>query len=239
MIYIKISILIKKVKYELISQFEKETAYGQCLEKKFKIVVGIKDYIDAKEINEKNLVYFQNTMFHEFVHAETWINTTETLMKSFENNKLTYAYWAFKLVDEYKAYSKANEKYKEDKQFLINSEQEILNVFEHYCNKLESSGQGPPPEVFADSYYDLGSAFIAFKFVDPDFPSIKEKNYIQFVDSYLGHLKQASEDNLMEYKDYEQLGKLLLKDFKLLFPCVKEMHLGNSYEYFLTNSHMK
>lgn len=229
----------ENVLYELSNQIDAGTAYGRMVDKQYQIIVGIKDYIDANAIDEKQLVYFQNTMFHEFVHADTWLHTSETLKSAFEGNKLTYAYWAFKLLDEYRAYGEANEKYKEDKQFLKKGEKEVLIAFEHYCNMLQFPGQKPAPEVFADNYYDLGSAFIAHKFVNPDFPSIREKHYIQFVDSYLEHLKQASKSNLLEYKKYEQLGKQLVKDFKLLFPCVKGMHMNNSYDYFLINSHMQ
>lgn len=229
----------ENVLYELSNKNDAGTAYGRPVDKQYKIIVGIKDYIDANEIDEKQIVYFQNTMFHEFVHANTWLNTPETLKSAFEGNKLTFAYWAFKLVDEYRAYGEANEKYRQDKQYLKKGEKDVVKAFEHYCNKLQFRGQKPAPEVFTDIYYDLASAFIAHKFVNPDFPSISEKHYIQFVDSYLSHLKQASESNLLEYKEYEQLGKQLVKDFELLFPCVKGMHSGNSYHYFLNNAHMK
>lgn len=229
----------ENVLYELSKEKEAGIAYGQPVGKQFKVIVGIKDFIDANEIDEKQLIYFQNTMFHEFVHADTWLHTPETLKNAFQGNKLTYAYWAYKLLDEYRAYRKANEKYRQDKQYLKEGEEKILSVFEHYCNRLQFRAQEPAPEMFIDSYYDLGSAFIAHKFVNPDFPSINDKHYIQFVDSYLSHLKQASECNLTEYKEYEQLGKQLVKDFKLLFPYVNGMHIGNSFDYFLTNSHMK
>ncbi|OMF18530.1 hypothetical protein BK133_30395 [Paenibacillus sp. FSL H8-0548] len=161
------------------------------------------------------------------------------LVKSFEGNELTYAYWAFKVLDEVKAYDEANKKYKQDKKFLKTDENGILKVFEHYCNELRFSGAKPPEAVFANNYYDLASAFIAHKFVNPDFPSINNKNYLKFVESYLGHLNKASAANLLEYKDYEELGKQLIKDFELLFIYVKGWHPNNSYKYFLLNSHMK
>lgn len=229
----------ENVLYELSNKNDAGTAYGRPVDKQYKIIVGIKEYIDANEIDEKQILYFQNTMFHEFVHANTWLNTPETLKSAFEGNKLTFAYWAFKLLDEYRAYDEANKRYREDKKYLKNGEKELLNVFEHYCNRLQSRGQEPAPELFADSYYDLASAFIAHKFVNPDFPSISDKHYIQFVDSYLSHLKQARESNLLEYKEYEQLGKQLVKDFKLLFPYVSRVHRDKSFDYFLINAHMK
>lgn len=229
----------EKVVYILDDKKEISCAYGIEINNQFSIVVGIKNYIDANEIDEVHMVYFKNTIFHEFVHAESWLNKSQSLKDSFELNKLTYAYWAYKLVDEYMAYSRANEMYKQDQQFLKKSEGEVISAFEHYCNELKFRNGRPSDQMFADIYYDLGAAFIAHRFVNSDFSTISDKNYTQFVEMYLDHLKQASENNLNEYKEYEELGRQLIEDFKLLFPFAQKRHLNSSFKYFIANSHMK
>ncbi|OMF29762.1 hypothetical protein BK133_17320 [Paenibacillus sp. FSL H8-0548] len=74
----------ENVSYELSSQKNIGEAYGwREGYKQFKIVIGIKNYIDANAIDDIHRVYFKNTLFHEFVHANTFLNTPEKLYKSF------------------------------------------------------------------------------------------------------------------------------------------------------------
>jgi hypothetical protein len=238
-IYLDFNFNKERVVYKLDDQKDISFAYGRETNGKFSIVIGIKDYVIGNTIDQKYMVYYKNTLYHEFVHAESWLNRPEALKDSFNNNKLTYAYWAFKLLDEYRAYGKSNEKYKQDMQFIKSTEIDLVNSFEHYCNFLRFPNGSPTDEVFVDLYYDLGAAFINHNFVNPEFPTIKDKNYVKFVEAYLEHLKQASEGNLSEYKEYEKLGNQLIKDFSILFSVVQRKNAGSSYKYFLLNSHMK
>ena len=64
------------------------------------------------------------------------------------------------------------------------------------------------------------------------------KSY-RFIEMYFGHLKQAYENNINEYKEYEELSKRLIEDFKILFSFVQNRNRNNSFKYFVENSQMK
>lgn len=202
------------------------------------IIIGIQKYIDSNSIDATEKIYFQNSVLHECIHADTHIHMPIDLKQKFKQNRLSYAYWAFKLLDEYKAYSESNEVYKQDAKFLKNKEEKCIEIMCHYCQKLKP--QNTLDYQFVDSYYDFASAFIAHKCVNPNFPTIHDPLYLDFLESYFNHLKQGIESDFQKYNEYEIFAKKLLNDFKLLFHYVKKENpdIRMSYENFLKNSHM-
>ncbi|WP_026394553.1 hypothetical protein [Acetobacterium malicum] len=231
----------KQVIFQLDPEANIRTAYCNINMKPITIVVGIADYLNANTIDEAQKIYFQNSVLHECEHAKTQLLLPNTLKEWFNENKLSYGLWAFKLLDEYNAYSISNKNYKQDKGFLRGTEENILETITWYGQRHNISNA--PLEKYyeyADSYYDLGTAFIAHKYVNNDFPTIKEENYLAFVSSYFNHLKEASEFCLTTCEEYMFLSHTLLEDFKLLIKCVQKINptINISYDNFLRNSHM-
>ncbi len=223
-----------QVKMEIAVEKEEQERYGYQKDGIYYVVIGIKELIE-RGCSEEQLIYFKNTVFHELVHARNYINASEEVREMIHKFELTYAYWARKLVDEYMAYKESNELFPEDKSCLLKSEDEILMAFKHYCFPLKPTFN--MEKKFFESYYELGSAFIAHSVLDNEFPHKKDVNLHNFHEKYMHHLKKAADECYSTKKQYEQLAEMLLKDFEVLYRVVKEKP-KTDFKYFKINSHM-
>jgi len=190
----------------------------------------------GKERNDADDIEIGNTICHELSHAKTRENMQEDVLLRLKENKKSWAYWAYRVIDEYRAYKLANELYPQEKDVLKSTEAEIIHVIKHYSCPHTNTGYSD--EAYIDSYYDLASAIIAHNIVNPEFPSSTSESFNRFAKTFMEIIVTAALKDNMTYHDYKKVGQELRDSFKLITkdqtPAMQKAVFAN----FCKNSHM-
>ena len=107
--------------------------------------------------NSQQMNSFKNTIYHELVHAQTFFSQNSELKNMRKSTDCSFSKWAFKIVDDYKAYHLSNVYYPETPDSLKSKQGYNIRVYAHYCNRLNP---GPSAFEYFDSFYDLATSFM-------------------------------------------------------------------------------
>lgn len=190
----------------------------------------------GKEVNETDDNDICNTMYHELCHVKTRETMPSGVLERLLENRKSLAYWAYRVIDEYRAYKQANDRYPQDKSVLASSEEDVFRAIDYYMKPLKAKGY--PDEAFIDAYYDLAAALVVHSILNPEFPVTDNEGYKIFVEAFIGIVMTAAPAENMTYHDYKRVGKKLRDTFKLLLKDRTPAERTYWFQNFCKNSHM-
>lgn len=195
----------------------------------FNIEIGIKDYDDIEKVTDKQYNHICNTILHELIHARNFYSLSNKTQQRLNDNKMTLAYYAWKILDEYSAYLESNQRFPETSKELCGNADDVFNAFIHM-----TKGRliGAADWEFYDAFYDYCSALIVIYILDKEnLLSYNEGRNKSAIESYINDLKYSYNRMPLSYEQYESLGRRLIKDILIMIPREKQ-------KVFMQNTHI-
>lgn len=195
----------------------------------YNIVVGVKDYCNNEKLTDKQYNHICNTILHELIHARNHSLLTDGTKNLLKNNIMTLAHYAWKMLDEYSAYLEANQRFPETADELKG---DIDTFFYAFTHMTRGTLIGGTDWQFYDAFYDYCSALVVTYILDKDnLLSYNDGKNKDMIESYIDDLKYSYGKMPLSYKQYEHLGKRLIKDILIIIPKEKQ-------KVFMYNTHI-
>lgn len=212
--------LINKVKFVFVpNKYDKESI-SYFKDGIYNIEVGIKDYSNIEKITEKQYNHICNTVLHELIHSRNFYLLSDKIKQQLGDNKRTLAHYAWKILDEYSAYTESNQRFPETFDELNGNTNDVFNAFTHMTR---GRLLGATDWEFYNAFCDYCSALIARYVLDKDnLLSYNEENYKSAIEAYINDLKYSYDRMPLSYEQYESLGRRLINNLLALIPQKKQ-----------------
>ena len=187
------------------------------------ITVGVKEY-NWKQITEKQRLKICNTIYHELVHVRDRKRIKGIIDDDVMNSR-DLAHFGYMLVDEFIAYTEANEIYPESEEDLNSSLEDLYYVlFQHMTNRiLYLNGSRIRTESdqnrFFEACYENCSALIPRYVICGGFS--EDKKYVPFQRAMAGLVNSVDEKEKLDFEDYKQIGNSFITNLIYDLPSTK------------------
>ncbi|CAM3303554.1 hypothetical protein HP548_12130 [Paenibacillus taichungensis] len=188
------------------------------------VIVGIQETLDTSEpITDQDWLAFKNTFHHELTHAKNYIALDDATKEKINNELFTLKHFAFKLIDEYSAYSSADGKYR---QTGIGSSEEIIQRAlkplwsNDYFVEQTTSQNGYNDVKRYEHFVDLCTAVLVHSIRNDKFPSIKETyaGYNEMCKSLVSILEEYSAQLPLNHEEYEEASLRIWEALLIMVP---------------------
>lgn len=191
---------------------------------KSRVIIGIQETLDTSEpITDQDWLAFKNTIHHELTHAKNYIALDDATKEKINNDLFSLKHFAFKLIDEYSAYSSADGKYIQTG--IGSSEETIQGALKplwsnDYFVEQTTSQNGYNDAKRYEHFVDLCTAVLVHSIRNDKFPSIKEtySGYNEMCKSLVSILEEYSAQLPLNHEEYEKASLRIWEALLIMVP---------------------
>lgn len=188
------------------------------------VIIGIRETLDTSNpITDEDWLAFKNTIHHELTHAKNYIAMDHSTKEKINNELFTLKHFAYKLIDEYSAYSSADGKYRQTG--IGSSEETIQRALKplwsnDYFVEQTTSQNGFNDAKRNEHFVDLCTAVLVHSIRNDKFPSIKEtyNGYNEMCKSLVSILEEYSAQLPLNHEEYEKAGLRIWEVLLIIVP---------------------
>ncbi|MET1174571.1 hypothetical protein [Paenibacillus amylolyticus] len=188
------------------------------------VIIGIKETLDtSKPITDEDWLGFKNTIHHELTHAKNYMALDHATKEKINNDLFTLKHFAYKLIDEFSAYSSADRKYR---QTGLNSTEETVQraLKMLWFNDLfveQTTSENRYNDADRNEYFvDLCTAVLIHSLRNDKFPSIIETytGYNEMCRSLVSILEEYSAQLPLNHEEYEKASLRIWEALLIMVP---------------------
>ncbi|SLK16420.1 MULTISPECIES: hypothetical protein [unclassified Paenibacillus] len=188
------------------------------------VIIGIKETLDtSKTITDEDWLAFKNTIHHELTHAKNYISLDHSTKEKINNQLYSLKHFAYKLIDEYSAYSSADGKYRQTG--IGSSEETIQRALRplwsnDYFVEQTTSQNGFNDAMRYEHFVDLCTAVLVHSIRNDKFPSFKETytGYNEMCKSLVSILEKYSAQLPLNHEEYEKASLRIWEALLIMVP---------------------
>lgn len=188
------------------------------------VIIGSQETLDTSEpITNQDWLAFKNTIHHELTHAKNYLALDDATKEKINNDLFTLTHFAFKLIDEFSAYSSADGKYRQTG--IGSSEETIQRALKplwsnDYFVEQTTSQNGFNDAKRYEHFVDLCTAVLVHSIRNDKFPSIKETytGYNEMCKSLVSILEEYSAQLPLNHEEYEKASLRIWEALLIMVP---------------------